>query len=419
MQLAAKIINAKKISNNRFELNLRIEDTVEDTTKISRSVKNREISIVRDFSSEAPEPSTGQLIVLDVAETAKARAAIMSVTEEPLPKKGEAVSAVGDFNSDGYDELHMANETTAMQLSPKRGGMLTHIAARGCEGLIDGRTMCGVGAKLPCGIYFDSAKSGFDIAKADFHFSRSNPTISRGAELQTAVSAKISGLSTKIILGLKADCPAVNFDLRISNNGKKAKSKKIHPIINFRLMPVGQHNSQVVLASPPGEELRYAKRDEIPVWAWHETWYFYVGDIRTDNSGFIIARREDTGEALLISFDPKQIIRLWHDQEGPLPQLVLFSDIKNLRKGADFSLETALCPLENFAVADGYAIGYIRSGNSCHIITAGPKPRKLVIDGEEIMLSKIGPTLYQVKLDKTPGRVEFAGNGPVLRPVGG
>ncbi len=415
MQLATEIKRVKKLpKSGNYRLLLSIVDTVADTAKIARRLKKREISIVRHFPAEAPEPRTGELIVLDRAETAAALVGLSSPKKMPTSRKGEIVSAFEDFDRDGHPELHVRNGTVSLDLSPVRGGLITHFAKKGREGLVDNRVVTGINSKIPCGITFAGFKSkGFNPENTKFKVDGYNEGDIKCQKSPIAIQlkGKCDGLDTRIALSLAPDSPILGLEMRIQNKGKKAKAKKIHPALSMHFLPLGHRNCDISLRTPSGKTRPFALYPSIPVWMWTERWFDYTGNINTGKSGFIVARRKDTGEGLVFAFDPNSVARVWHERGAPLPKALIIGGEMSIPKNGGKNFACHLSPLDRFEVGKGYLLGTISDGKNCHVVLCGPESAEIfaIIGGKSkrLELVKVGETIFRAKLRETPERLEL------------
>ncbi len=417
MQLAGKITYVEKRGKASFELKLKLTESICDTAKLHRSLKNKEVCLVREFSTAAPAPSVGELVVLDETESREILDSLMPAVEVHEPKSGKAISQTADFNLDGYDELFLSNDIMSSMISPKRGGIIQHLGAKGFNGLIEDTVLQGVMAKLACGMGFDSTKKDFDISNAKFKIAGSYCGAKLEDEIEVPLRAKLGGMKTTVNIAISSQSPALSYNLHIANKVKKAKPKKVSPTFHIRLKQMDNRNSRLVCIQPDGEKRRFVKRVQIPVWCWHEHWYMYIGDIQAGNSGFIVLKREDTGEALLLSFQPGQVSRIWHNSGSYMPEIIIFARQKTLAKNKSTDFDISLCPINRIRVEDGYLLAYIEDRNGFHAISAGPRARNFIIDDEEITADKIGPTIYHRKLDTKPGALSLTGGFPVLEVI--
>lgn len=415
MQLTTKIIEVEQLQKGEYKLKLKLIEAVCDTIKLHRSLKNREITLIREFSDAAPEPEKGELVILDKVETRRVLEEFVPTVEYPAAELGKAVSKTADFNSDCYDELYMSNAIMEAMISPKRGALIQHLASVGENGLVENEVIQGVMARHACGMQFDSVGKGFGISEANFKISKSYREDQRDDRISIPLRAKVSGLKTVIEVSLFGDQPAISYNLRIKNSGKKAKAKKVAPIFRMRFRSTGYSNSDMICLQPDGVEKRFVKHIQIPVWEWCHEWYMYIGDVRTEDSGFLVIQRQDTGESLLVSFQPGQVKQVWQNSGAYLPEVLILARPKQIAKNKTFDFDISLCPIQNFRIANGYFAGYIEKNEGYHAISAGPRPRNFVIDGKEVTSNRIGPTLYHIKLDKKPREISLTGDFEALK----
>jgi hypothetical protein len=414
MRLTTKITGVKKLENSEYELELQIVDSVNDSASLHSSLKKAETTTRRIFSEFAPKPRVGEIIVLDFAETSRTLEKLQPSAEFPVAEHGEVVSLVADFNSDGYNELFLGNRCVDAVISPIRGGTIRYLAALGREGLVDETVIHGINVKAWSGFGFGASKPGFDIAKAKFVLSKSDTAEKHSNAFVIPITAKVNGLKTTISSSMKNECPVLSSSLRIENNGKKAKQKKLAPTFQLRFRPVGGTNSALVCVDPNGKPHRFNRYPHLAVWEWEHRWHHYTGDIPAGESGFIAVHREDTGEILLISFMPGKVNRVWFDKESQLAELKIFSKPNVLGKDKKFEFEIALCPLDGMKIENGFLIGYLESEGFYQIISAGPRARNIVIDGQEISPEKVGPTLFHTRIEHKPTQIALTGGFPPL-----
>lgn len=417
MRLSAIVNKVKKIEKGFFALDIIIKNIAGDVVEISKKLKNKNIRIERLFPKCAPEPKRGDIITLDEKETRTALEKIIRKIEKPIAREGEIACFLADINCDGYPELFLSNDTIELVFSPARGGLITRLSHKTAEGLLGEEILCGVEKNIVCGISLTSKDSGdFSPEKLKYRILRlkENKAISRGKKLTITMRAKSGdiGVDERIIIDPQSPIVVLSFILK--NIVKKQKSKKINPALKFNLLPLGENNHKISVYEPSGKETVFARLPEFPPWLWSEDWISYQGDLKSAKNGFIAFRRRDTGEGLVVSFDPKTVIRPWANSIAIMPHVRLFAKEFIVSKSRSANLEFHLAPLDNFVIGEGCLLGKLKSENGYYIIVAGHKDPKLIIDKTDVKMKKQGYGLFYEKLEYLPSGINLSGTSLAL-----
>ncbi len=427
MRLVAKIKRVTKSKRNGFlRLSAEIRKSAADTVKLAHKLRGKKISIEREFPKDSPEPKAGELVILGEQETRDALARLIKPAKIASPAPDEVLALYDDTNSDGYPELVMKNSFIELQASPVRGGLITHFAETGREGLISNQIILAIKTKVSGGIFIKSHGRG-DFSPKDTKFKDKTPgegkLIRSKTEFKAILKGKVGGLNTQLSYELFPESPVLKLAITIDNSGKKSKSKSVRFDMLFNCRQVGLKNSGIELFEPSGKTKHFAQKTLYRVWEIMDEWIDYQGDVRTDRDGFVVLKRTDTGEGLLVSFNHKDITRVWMDEYGIMPQIRLIFNKYRIGKNKKADREVFLTPLTDFTVDDGYLIGYTKGSNGIGVIAAGDRISRLnlIYDGEKtgVKLEQIARKLFAKTFDKTPRAIEFPRTGMRLEIEGG
>jgi len=427
MRLVAKIKRVTKSKKIGFLLlSAEIRKSAADTVKLSQKLKGKKISIEREFPKDSPEPKAGELIILDEQESRDALTGLIKPVKIASPAHDEVLALYDDTNSDGYPELVMKNSFIELQASPVRGGLITHFAETGREGLISNQIIFAIKTKIVGGIFIKSHDKS-DFSPKDTKFNSKIPCegklIRSKSEFKALLKGKVGGLNTQLSYELMPGSPILKLAITIDNSGKKSKSKSVRFEMLFNCRQVGLKNSGIKIFEPSGKIKHFAQKTLYRVWEIMEEWIDYFGDIRTDKDSFVVLKRTDTGEGLLVSFNHKDITRVWMDKYGIMPHIRLIFNKFRIGKNKQAAREVFLASLTDFTVDNGYLIGYTKVSNSTAVIAAGDRISRLnlISNGEknEVKLEQIGQKLFAQTFDKTPQAIEFPRTGMRLEIEGG
>lgn len=410
MRLVAKIEKIIKTKGKHtYQMQARIKTVLVDMVHISGKIKGKLISVVREFPSDSPEPETGELLVLDEMETNAALKKLIAPAKIPVVKSGEVLLFLDDTNSDSYPELHMTNNIIELSCSPVRGGLITHFAERNREGLLSNDIICGIKGKAVGGVVFSSHQSGkynLDGTKFRVKGIKSGDAIRYKTQCSSILVAKVGGMNAQIDMELSPKSPLLGLSCTIDNSHKKAKAKKVAQVLKMCLRSIGHKSSAISIIEPSGYAKHFSRRNIYPPWAIGEQWVDYYGDIDTGKSGFFVLRRSDTGENLLISFEPKSVSRSWSNKFLPLPHAMLIYNTERIPKNRKSKCSAFISPMTDFIIKDGFLLGYLRSKSRCFAIAAGITiPKTFMTHGNKkspVPFERKTSTLFTCNLDNIP-----------------
>ncbi|RKZ25809.1 hypothetical protein DRQ29_05780 [bacterium] len=424
MRFAAKIENVKKLKfQNAYSLWVKITDVLADTVKISSSLKGKIVKITREFPKNAPQPSKGELIVLDEAETKNAIAKIKKPKKIPKISHNKSVKYLADLNGDGYDEMFLGNSFAKMVISPIRAGRIVYLSTNDGESFFDNTYLKCIWHTFACGASFTKGKSkNFDIESAKFEPEKmeSNKIFSDDEKCSVSIKSKISNVHTTIKTELSANSPVFKISLNLDNSAKKTKAITIEPYFKLNIKPFGYKSSDLYFQEPSGEIFHCSQKSVYAFWDFNDEWINYIGDIKTDKYGFFAIGRESTGDGLCISFDTKTIPRVWSNKYAPLPHIKMLLAKKRIPKNSGANFEIFLTPMTKFKIANGFLLGYTKSDSGCFIIAAGrKKPRvSIIVNGiiKKLELQQISNTMFGKFIDNLPDTIELKNGNIKLVP---
>jgi len=303
----------------------------------------------------------------------------------------------------------MKNDFVELSCSPVRGGIIELFAEIGRDGILTDDIRFGVLGKSVGGIVF-AGQSSRDFAPDKEKFKVKG--IKEGEILYftdsciAVLKSKVGGLNTQISMELSPKSPILKFSCNLDNSGKKAKCKTITPALKMNYRSIGHKSSVMSLTAPSGKTVHFSKKAIFRLWEFTEEWVDYYGAIKAGKSAFFIVKRSDTGECLLVSFDPKNVSYPWMNRFSPLPHTRLIYRTMRIAKNKRANFGAFLVPMTDFAAADGYLIGYTRSKNGYYILAAGSRKRKIIAskNGKKIniKLEKISNALFGANIDFMP-----------------
>ena len=303
----------------------------------------------------------------------------------------------------------MSNDIVELSCSPVRGGLITHFAEQNREGLLSDDIIFGIKGKVVGGIVFSSHQSGKynpDSTKFKVRGIKQGDIIRHKTECSSILAAKVGGMKVQIAMKLSPKSPLLELSCTIDNSCKKAKTQKVAQVLKMCLRSIGHKSSAISIIDSSGHVKHFSRRNIYPPWAISEQWVDYYGDIDTGKSGFFVIRRSDTGENLLVSFEPKSVSRSWSNKFLPLPHAMLIYNTERIPKNRKLKCCAFISPMTDFIVKDGFLLGYLRSKSHCFVIASGISIPRLyaMYDNKKIPITfeRKTSTLFTCVLENIP-----------------